>query len=151
MATRNSSYDNVDGWGRPAFEVLDDYTMAVLLAGVTPPLGDPMQVLLADSQTLAIYTVVGLDANNKLVKATWNATPANAIKPIGVLARSAVSGASNTTVKGNVYYTGCFNIDEKSVLVWDATFDTEAKKRDAFIGSPAPCQIVARRRLAPTS
>lgn len=152
MATYNTSYANADGWGRPAFEVLDDYTMSVLLAGVTPPLGDPMNIELAPSQNLAKYAVVGLNANGKLVAATWNATPANAIKPIGVLAQAAASDGTNSKgIKGGVYYSGCFNIDEKSVLVWDASFDTEAKKRDAFIGSPAPCQIVARRRLAPTS
>ncbi|WP_242137026.1 hypothetical protein [Sphingomonas sp. TREG-RG-20F-R18-01] len=146
MTTRNSSYDNVDGWGHPAFEVLDDYTMAVLLAGVTPPLADPMHVLLADNQNLPIYQVVGLDANKKLVKAVFGS-----VQAIGVMSRSAVSGAGNTTVKGNVYYSGCFNIDEKSVLVWDASYDTETKKAQAFIGAPTPCQIVARRRLAPTS
>ena len=147
MPTRNPSYDNVDGWGRPAFEVLDDYTMSVLLAGATPKLSDPMSVLLADSLTLAIYSVVGLDSSGKLTLATWDANPASAIKPIGVLARSATSGASNTTVKGQVYFTGCFNIDEKSPLVWHSSFDTEEKKRAAFIGSPSPCQIVTRRRL----
>jgi len=152
MATYNTSFSNADGWGRPAFEVLDDYTMSVLLAGVTPPLGDPMSVTLANNQTLAKYTVVGLDASGKLVKATWNATAANAIKPIGVLAQAAQSDATNSKgIRGLVYYSGCFNIDEKSVLVWDASFDTEQKKHDAFVGSPAPCQIIARRRLAPTS
>lgn len=152
MTTYNTSFANADGWGRPAFEVLDDYTMSVLLSGVTPPLGDPMNVLLAPSQTLAKFTVVGLNSSNQLVPATWNATPANAIKPIGVLAQAATSDSTNSKgVRGGVYYSGCFNIDEKSPLIWDASFDTELKKAQAFIGSPAPCQIVARRRLAPTS
>lgn len=149
MTTYTTSYENADGWGRPAFEVLDDYTFSVLLAGVTPPLADPMAVKLANSQTLAKFTVVGLDASGNLVAATWNATPANAIKPIGVLAHAATSDSSNSKgVKGLVYYSGCFNIDAKSPLVWDATFDTDAKKEAAFIGSPTPTQIVARKRLA---
>lgn len=147
MPTRNFSYANVDSWGRPAFEVLDDYTMSVLLAGATPALADPMAVLLADSQTLAIYTVVGLNSSGNLVPATWGTNGSDGVKAIGVLARAATSGTSNTTVKGNVWYQGCFNIDDKSPLVWDSSFDTEDKKRTAFIGSPAPCQIVARRRL----
>ncbi len=147
MPTRNPSYDNVDGWGRPAFEVLDDYTMSVLLAGATPALSDPLSVLLADSQILAIYSVVGLDSSGKLTLATWGTNGSDGVKAIGVLARAAISGTSNTTVKGNVWYQGCFNIDDKSPLVWHSSFDTEEKKRAAFIGSPSPCQIVTRRRL----
>lgn len=151
MTTRNTSYDNVDGWGRPAFEVLDDYTMSVLLAGVFPELGDPLPVLLADSTTLPIYAVVGINSSGKLAMATYGTNGSDGVKAMGVMSRSAVSGASNTTVKGNLYFSGCFNIDEKSPLVWDASFNTEDKKRTAFIGSPSPCTIVARRRLAPTS
>ena len=148
MPTRNYFYANVDSWGRPAFEVLDDYTMSVLLAGVTPALSDPMNILLANSQNLAIYTVVGLDSAGKLTTATWGTDGTDGVKPLGVLARSAVSDSSNSkSVRGLVYYQGCFNIDDKSPLVWHSSFDTEAKKLAAFIGSPAPSQVVVRRRL----
>jgi hypothetical protein len=145
MATIDSAYKNADSFGRPAFEVLDDYKQSNLLAGGEPNLEPSVRVMLADSQTLAQWTVVGLDANRKLVKAAWNATEANAIKPIGVLAHAVNSGASNTTVRGEVFLTGVFNIGPDSPLVWDSSFDTDAKKELYTIGNP---NLIFRRRTA---
>ncbi len=114
--------------GVPAFEAIDTYANQYLLAGNEPGIQQPVRILLGDSLTLAQFTVVGLSAG-KLVKATYNATEASAIKPIGVLAQPATSGASNTTIMGEVWLEGSFNTDADSPLVWDATYDTVAKKQ----------------------
>ena len=130
--------------GRAGFQELDTYLQGFLLAGNHPPLAPAFSFQLAASKTLAQFTVVGLDASGKLVAATYNATPASAIKPIGVLAHAATSGASDA-VNGQVFYSGCFNVD---ALIWDATFDTEAKKLAAFQGSPTPTTIIVAKRGA---
>lgn len=134
MANVTTSYKNAAAHGVPAFEALDTYLDANLVAGAEPAIQQPVRILLGDSLTLEQFTVVGLSAG-KLVKATYNATIGSAIKPIGVLAHKAVSGASNTTIFGEVFLTGCFNVGNTdaavspdSPLVWDTSFDTVAKK-----------------------
>lgn len=136
MSTIPTSYKNASSFSGPAFDVLDTYTQQNLIAGVEPKRQQPVRILLASSKTLAKFTVVGLDSSNKLVAATWDATPSSAIKPIGVLEHAATSGASNTTIYGEVVLTGCYNTDSDSPLVWDATFDTQAKKNDSVVGNP---------------
>ncbi len=132
MANFNTSYQNADARGTPAFESLDTYLDSNLVAGAEPAIQSPVRVLLGDSLTLEPFTVVGLSAG-KLVRATYNATIASAIRPIGVLLHRAVSGAANTTIFGEVLLQGNFNAGSNdsgadSPLVWDATFDTLAKK-----------------------
>lgn len=147
MANVPTTYKNADAHGVPAFEVLDTYTQQALLAGSEPQLSPAVRILLADSLTLAQFTVVGLDpTTKKLVKATYNATEANAIKAIGVLVHAATSGSSNTTIFGEVWLTGCFNIGTDSPLVWDSSFDTEAKKLAWHVGLPG--LLFRRRALA---
>lgn len=96
----------------------------------------------AFSQTLAAYTVVGLNAAGEVVAATWNATPASAIKPIGILMYPVTTGASGAKPAARVLRSGCVNPDR---LVWGATFDTEAKRLTAFEGSPSPTHFVLRK------
>lgn len=96
----------------------------------------------AYSQTLAAYTVVGLNSSGEVVKATWNATPASAIKPIGILMYPVTTGASGDKSAARVLRSACANPD---LLVWDATFDTAVKKMNAFEGSASPTQIVLRK------
>jgi hypothetical protein len=141
MANINLSYKNADVRGVPAFEVMDAYIDSNLVNSAEPAMSKPQRILMADSLTLAQFTVVGLDSSNKLVKATYNATPSSAIKPIGVLAHAATSGSSNTTVYGEVILTGDFNAGSDdagtdSPLVWDSTFDTLAKKLASVVGNP---------------
>lgn len=128
MANVYPNYQNADANGVPAFQNIDTYLNQFLLAQSEPGIQQPVRILLGDSLTLAQFTVVGL-SNGKLVKATYNATEASAIKPIGVLAIAATSGASNTTIFGEVFLEGSFNTDADSPLVWDASFDTVAKKQ----------------------
>lgn len=132
MATIPTSYKNAGLRGMPAFETLDSYIDSNLVAGAEPAIQQPVRILLGDSLTLEQFTVVGLSAG-KLVKATYNATVASAIKPIGVLMQKAVSLSSNTTIFGEVSLTGCFNAGSNdagldSPLVWDSSYDTLAKK-----------------------
>lgn len=128
MANVNTAYQNADAHGLPAFEVKDTYVQQNLMAGAEPALQTANRFLLADSLDLDQFTVVGLDASGDLVAATYNATLASAVLPIGVLVHAATSGASNTTIYGEVWLTGCFNADADSPLVWDASFDSLAKK-----------------------
>jgi len=114
--------------GVPAFETIDTYENQFLLANNEPGIQQPVRILLGDSLTLAQFTVVGL-SGGKLVAATYNATESSAIKPIGVLLQPATSGASNTTIKGEVALEGSFNTDADSPLIWDSSFDTVAKKQ----------------------
>lgn len=142
MATRNVSYANAAARGVPAFESLDTYIDANLTAGAEPAIQQPVRIMLADSKTLAAFSVVGLVAG-KLVLATYNATIGSAVKPIGVLLHAATSGASNSTIFGEVLLTGCFNVGDNdagrdSPLVWDSSFDTLAKKTtwEGVAGNP---------------
>lgn len=123
MADVNATYTNVQS-GVPAFETLDTYHNGNLLASASPAQGETVRILLADSKTLARYSVVGL-SGGKLVMAEADGTP---ITAVGVLAHPATSGASNSTIYGEVWLTGDYNIDSDSPLVWDASFDSEAKK-----------------------
>lgn len=133
MANVPVSYKNAAARGLPVFEVMDTYLDAGLVVSAEPAIQKPRRFLLADSLTLAQYSVVGFDANGKIVMAQYNATVANGVKVIGVLAAAATSGASNSTIYGEVFLTGAFNAGSTdagtdSPLVWHASFDTLAKR-----------------------
>jgi len=99
-------------------------TPAPIFLSSHPP-ANTFSDVVAASQTLAALTVVGQESSGRLATATGNATPANAINPVGVLAE-AITTDSSTDYKGAlVYKTGHFNFDR---LVWDSSFDTDAKK-----------------------
>lgn len=75
------------------------------------------------------------------------------IQAIGVLAHAAALGATGSG-NGNVWLTGCFNAGDDdtnagSPVVWHASFDTVAKRVNAFRGAPTPTNILVRRRTAP--
>lgn len=88
------------------------------------------------SQTLPAYSVVGLNGSGNIVKAVLGTTAA-----IGILMYPVTTGASGALPVGRVLRGGCVNPD---LLVWDATYDTAAKKAAAFRGAPTPTQIVVR-------
>jgi hypothetical protein len=132
--------------GLPAFEALDQLVDQNLLAGSEPGLSAPVRILLASNLALAALSVVGLDANNHLVLATHDAvTPANSIRPIGVLVHAATSGAANATIHGEVWLTGNFNAGDDSPLVFDASFTDLASKTGAVVGDP---NLIFRSRKA---
>lgn len=103
--------------------------------------------VVAYSQTIAALRVVGLNADGEVVPATWNATPANAIKPIGIAIIAITSGATGAKPGIPLYRAGCFDLDQ---LGWDASFDTDSKKFAAFEGSATPTNIILRRPRAHT-
>lgn len=151
MAEVNTSYQNAGAHGVPAFESLDTFIDSNLVAGAEPKISQPVRILLDDSLDLAQFTVVGLTAAGKLTKATYNGTLANAVQPIGVLMQAAESGASNSTIYGEVSRTGCFNAGssddgDDSPLVWDSSFDTLAKKT-TWVGVLGKSDLVFRSRL----
>jgi hypothetical protein len=122
--------------GRAAFEVLDTYMQNFLLAGNHPELAQPYSFTAEGGTTLEQFSVVGLNGSGYLALATEDGT----VQALGVLAQ-AFDSASDSGVP--VYYQGCFNMD---ALVWDASFDTDAKKEAAFRGAPTPTQIIVAKR-----
>ena len=80
----------------------------------------------APSQTLTQGTVVGLDANGRLVKAVYNVTPASRINIVGVLADDITTDASTNYKGATVYLQGHFN---EARLTWDASFVSAATKK----------------------
>lgn len=105
--------------------------------------GDVPQLLVTDetvltTQTLAALTVVGFDAGGKLVPAVLGgATP---IQAVGILVYAVDTTGGDKT--GQVYRMGCFNPD---LLVWDASYATDANKKAAFEGAPSPTAIITRK------
>ena len=95
----------------------------LFLSSHPAPLSQAFDV--AASQTRVAGTVVGLDANGRIVKAVYNATPASRTNIIGVLADAITTDAS-TNYKGAIVYTaGHFN---DARLTWDASFVSQATK-----------------------
>jgi len=151
MTDINASYQNADARSVPVFEQLDSYIDSNLTAGAEPAISQPVRILLADSLTLAQFTVVGIDSAGQIVKALYNATPASGVRPVGVLMQAATSGAANSTIYGEVSLSGCFNAGDNdagrdSPLVWDASWDTLAKKTGGplIVGNP---DLIFRSRL----
>lgn len=112
----------------------DSYTQIVLLTGDTPAIVTTSEVA---AVALPQWSVVGRDTNGKLVLAT--AAAVDPIKPIGITV-NAVDPAVGTLDTVAVYRAGCFN---PKALNWDATFDTDAKKKMAFEATGTQIFLVA--------
>lgn len=92
----------------------------------------------APSQTLAAYTVVGVNASGQVIPAVAGTTQA-----IGILLYPVTTAAGETNV-ARVLRAGCINA-LWSGLVWNASYNTNALKMNAFNGAPSPTQFVTRR------
>ena len=91
-------------------------------------------LIVAASQDLALYEVVGFDGSGNIVPADNG----SAVDAIGITAGAIVTGVGeNPTLQ--VIRGGHFNGD---ALVWDAAYDDDAKKIAAFRGAPAPTNIL---------
>lgn len=131
--------------GVASFEVLDTYLQNNLLAGNHPELKPAFSYPMANSTTFAQFSVVGLNAAGNIALAVMGSVdPDDDIKPIGVLPHAVALGATGT-MNAPVWYSGCFDMD---ALVWDDSYDTEAKKLAAFQGSPTPTTILVAKRGA---
>ena len=115
----------------------EDFLVTVegLITGETPKqFVEDMTVAL--SQTLAAYTVVGLNGAGNVVPAEFGVTQA-----IGILLYPVTSAGSGPFPVGRVLRAGCVNPD---ALVWPATYNTVERRLEAFRGAPTPTQIVVR-------
>ena len=119
----------------------EDFKEVPLLTGDTPLVSTTAEIV-ADaviaSADLPANSVVGRDSTGKLVKATYDADPEVAIKPVGITTATGKTGSTAKNVP--MYRTGCFNPE---ALIWDASFNTAEKKRLAFEGTGADIIIRA--------
>lgn len=116
-----------------------------LVTGDVPMHGVSGEYTVLTGQELAAYTVVGFNADGKIVPAeTGNADSADDVQAIGYLPYAVDTSATGTNADavGHVIRSGCLNPD---ILVWDSSFDTDAKKAAAFEGAPSPTQVVLRK------
>jgi hypothetical protein len=122
--------------GLAAFQQLDSYLQGFLLSGSDPKLepGFPMEI--AVGQALQQFQVLGL-SGGKLVPAVLGTTAAMCV------CTQAVAAPTGAGVKVPIWFAGCFNPD---ALVWDATYNTDDKKANAFMGAPSPTRILIRKR-----
>lgn len=112
-----------------------------LFTGDTPAVFDTVETVLT-GQDLASLTVVGFDSNGKIVPAVeGGGTP---IQAVGILMYATDTSATglNADAEAHIYRGGVFNPD---LLVWDASYSTDALKAKAFEGAPSPTQIVIRK------
>lgn len=126
----------LDSPGIPKFESETYQGPVSPVISDTPPLVTIPAVVPADS-SFSIYQAVELDASGELVPAVQGVNEANAI-----LTGDVVTGAGETTTI-DVYVQGCF---DPAMLVWDVSYDSDAKKDAAFFGHSAPHNIVLKRR-----
>lgn len=112
-----------------------------IITGDLPAFGVTTDETAASGNDLEARTVVGFDANGKIVPADISdADPANHIVAVGVLAYAVDASAADAPA--HVWRTGCLNPE---MLVWPASYDTDAKKAKAFEGAPSPTQIIIRK------
>lgn len=128
--------------GVAAFEGLDTYEQAFLLNGSDPALSTGYPMPVEPNLTIPRWSVVGLNGAGQLVMATWDANPANRIKPVGVTTDAVTGNAGGTTTVG-VIWRGHFNLD---ALNYDASFTTDEQKSEVFRGMDTPGQIIASKR-----
>lgn len=95
-------------------------------------------LIFAADQTIPARTPVGFNASGQLVPALLAAE--NGVAPIGFTV-VAVTTPVGATKGAPVYRAGVFN---PALADWPASFDTDAKKLNAFHGAPAPTNIVMR-------
>ncbi|MEP2533558.1 head decoration protein [Shimia sp.] len=108
-----------------------------LVTGDVPAVFSTDETILS-GEDLEALTVVGFDGNGKIVPAVA-ADGGTPVQAIGVLVYAV--DATGGDAPGHVYRGGMFNPD---MLVWDASYDTDAEKATAFNGAPSPTQIVIR-------
>jgi hypothetical protein len=118
--------------GLAAFETGDTYSVAELFSGNINTVQRDYPV--AVGVTLEAMSVVGV-SGGFLVMAVSGTTQA-----IGVTTAKVTGGAAAQSV--SVMLDGCFNPD---ALVWGASYNTDALKRAAFDGAPAPTSALVRK------
>ena len=95
---------------------------------------DPAAVVAAD---LPAFSVVGLNANG-LTLAKFD----KSVQAIGITVVKVDKGSTAAHV--GIFRDGTW---DPAALTWDATFDTDAKKKAAFDGAPTPTSIFIKPKL----
>jgi len=96
----------------------------------------PVEYPVAAGSELEVYTVVGFNGNGEVVPAVLGTTAA-----VGVLMNAVDNTVETTETHCVVWRMGVFN---PNLLNWDASYDTDAKKFNAFEGAPSPTAIIIR-------
>lgn len=122
--------------GIAAYEDGDSFTDVALFTGERRVHTDPGTV--AASQTIAAYAVLAYNASNELVPAVFGAADTTAT-PVAIAMVAITTDATPAPVP--CYWSGCFNPDR---LVFDVSYDTEAKKMAAF-GAPSTSNIAIKK------
>lgn len=113
--------------GLPASGVDSVTVPPMLVTGDSPPLRAESEAF-GESLNYAAYTVVGrVTSGGAIIKSVQNASDGSQ-NPIGFLAIAVLTG-SGGSAKAPVYKSGVVNPD---ALVWDASWNTDEKKRLAF-------------------
>lgn len=106
----------------------------------TPPVATITMDFTASGADLEIswLDVLALDGDAAVYNATPSAATAN------VIAATSITIADGETKSVPVYVTGHFTMD---ALGWDASYDTDAKKKAAFQGSQNPTILVSKAKF----
>lgn len=88
------------------------------------------------SQTLVAYQAVGLDGSGNIIPAVLGTTAA-----IGITLHAITTPGSGALKAVPILRAACVN---PAKLVFDATYDTDEKKREAFRGAPTPTNMIVR-------
>ena len=120
------------GEGVPSGVDTQEFSYQELLAGHIPEFLTVSGHEADGATAMAAFTVVGL-SGGVLVPATEDKT----VQALGILAAPILANA--TTQKVGLIRGGNFRAE---ALVFDASYDTDAKKLAAFEGAPSPTQIV---------
>lgn len=119
--------------GVPTTESFENAAVERLINGTEIQVAGEI-LTVAESQTIAYKQPVAFDADGNIVAATAG-TPAIGIAMYPV----ATDLAETKTVQ--VLRAGVLN---PAPLVWDASYDTAAKRQSAFRGAPAPTNIIVK-------
>lgn len=109
---------------------------AALLVTGDAPAQASMPLPAAAAQTFTARQVVGLNGSGLLVPAVLGT-----VEAVGYIVY-APSAATTLNQLIEVMRQGVFNPE---ALTWDATYDTDEKKRMAFEGAPSPTSIIIRK------
>lgn len=123
------------GEGVPSGVDTQEFSYVELLAGHSPDILTVGGYEADGTAAIAAFTVVGV-SGGYLVPATYDKT----VQAIGFIA--APIEASAVVQKVGLIRAGNFNVD---ALVFDASFDTDAKKLAAFEDAPTPTNIVLQK------
>lgn len=119
--------------GRVSDEI---YTPVQVIVGATPVV-TKSETFITGANVAALTVCGRITASGKLIKSVSTAVDGSQV-PCAIAIHDVASAAADKV--GPAYLQGEFNID---ALVWDASFDTDAKKLAAFTGG----HIIPRKLL----